>query len=154
MRNIFLFIGMIENYDGSGSFIILFNRQTTIIAVRERRKSLLFDNDLISATNQYLGCFIDQIGNRDLSIFIGDYEQLTPKQCILVCHEPNYPYAAMQYGNECRCGQQYGKHGQVSDDECDYLCSTSEKCVGNKRNSVYNVVNSLDTYNTGFLIKF
>ncbi|CAF4915847.1 unnamed protein product, partial [Rotaria magnacalcarata] len=32
--------------------------------------------------NPYLGCFIDQIGDRDLNIFISDYEQLTPQQCI------------------------------------------------------------------------
>jgi len=92
----------------------------------------------ILARNEYLGCFIDQIDSRDLSIFIGDYEQLTPKQCILACREQNYLYAAIQYGNECRCGQQYGKYGRVSDDECDYLCSTSEKCGGDYRNSIYN----------------
>jgi hypothetical protein len=111
------------------------------------------ENDFISASNQYLGCFIDQIGDRDLSIFIGDYKQLTPKQCILICNEQNYLYAAIQYGNECRCGQQYGKYGRVSDDECDYLCLTVEKCGGDKRNSVYDVVNSLDVYNAGCLIQ-
>ncbi len=108
--------------------------------------------DSISASNQYLGCFIDQIGSRDLNIFIGDYEQLTPKQCILACREQNFRYAAIQYGNECRCGQQYGKYGQVSDDECDYLCSTAEKCGGDYRNSVYNVINLADQLKTGCLI--
>jgi hypothetical protein len=111
-------------------------------------------NDFISAANQYLGCFIDQIGNRDLSIFIDDYEQLTPKQCILACQAQNYLYAAIQYGNECRCGQQYGKYGQVSDEQCDYLCSTAEKCGGDNRNSVYNVVSTIEQLSTGYLISF
>ena len=98
-----------------------------------------------------MGCFIDQIGNRDLNIFISDHEQLTPTQCILACREQNFPYAGIQYGSECRCGKQYGKYGQVSDSECTYLCPTSEKCGGDNRNSVYNAFNSTNTYKTGFL---
>ncbi|CAF3517864.1 unnamed protein product [Rotaria socialis] len=98
--------------------------------------------------NPYLGCFIDQIGDRDLNIFISDYEQLTPQQCIAACREQNILYAGIQYGNECRCGQHYGKYGQVSDDECIYNCSTSEKCGGDNRNSIYNVFKSIDTSKT------
>ena len=101
-----------------------------------------------------MGCFIDQIGNRDLNTFISDYEQLTPEQCILACGKENFLYAAIQYGNECRCGQQYGKYGQVADDECDYLCSTSEKCGGDYRNSVYKVVYSIGQLGTGYSIYF
>ncbi|CAF3281124.1 unnamed protein product [Rotaria sp. Silwood2] len=104
---------------------------------------------IIYASNSYLGCFVDRIGKRDLSTFISDYEQLTPKQCILACQEQNFPYAGIQYGNECRCGRQYGKYGQVSDDECTYNCSTSEKCGGHNRNSIYSVFNSIDTFTTG-----
>jgi hypothetical protein len=95
-----------------------------------------------------LGCFIDQIDNRDLEIFINDYEQLTPEQCIFACQQLNYRYAAIQYGSECRCGEEYGKYGQVSDDECDYLCVTSEKCGGENRNSVYNFIESVDLSKT------
>lgn len=100
-----------------------------------------FDFDFV-ALNQYLGCFVDQIGSRDLNIFIGDYEQLTPEECIRACQQENYLYAGIQYGNECRCGQQFGKYGQVSDDECHYMCLTTEKCGGDYRNSVYKVVQS------------
>ena len=109
----------------------------------------------ILGLNQYLGCFIDQLDNRDLQIFIGDYKQLTPTQCIVACREENYLYAAIQYGNECRCGQEYGKYGQVSDDECSYSCITSEKCGGDNRNSIYSVINSVDLSKTGiFLTKY
>ncbi len=106
-----------------------------------------------------MGCFIDQIDNRDLDIFINENEQLTPIQCISTCQQLNYPYAGIQYGSECRCGRQYGKYGQVSDDECNYSCETSEKCGGNNRNSVYDVVKSIDLSHTGkycflFLIEY
>ncbi|CAF1217273.1 unnamed protein product [Rotaria sordida] len=113
---------------------------------------LIVDKYPISFThrtsNHYLGCFIDQIGNRDLNIFISDYELLTPQQCILACQEQNFPYAGIQHGNECRCGRQYGKYGRVSDDECIYNCLTSEKCGGHNRNSIYSVFNSIDTYSS------
>lgn len=101
-----------------------------------------------------MGCYIDQIGNRDLSILIGEYEQITPEKCILACQEQNFPYAAIQYGNECRCGQEYGKYGEISDDQCDYLCSTGEKCGGDYRNSVYDISRSLDSITTGNLISY
>ncbi|CAF0808010.1 unnamed protein product [Adineta ricciae] len=109
---------------------------------------LIVSITITNATNQYLGCFIDQIGERDLTIFIDDYEQLTPRECIIRCQKRNYPYAAIQYGSECRCGQHYGSYGQASEDECDHLCSTSEKCGGYRRNSVYRVDNSLNEYKT------
>lgn len=86
-----------------------------------------------------MGCFIDTINTRDLDVLINndDNKQLTPQQCIYQCQQINYQYAGIQNGNECRCGQYYGRYGKVSDDECDFLCITSEKCGGNNRNSIY-----------------
>ena len=126
------------------------------IANGKKHEKDVFDvvSPLLLATNQYLGCFIDQIGERDLTIFIDDYEQLTPRECIIRCQKRNYPYAAIQYGSECRCGQHYGSYGQASEDECDHLCSTSEKCGGFKRNSVYRVDNSLNEYKTSRIYLF
>ncbi len=102
----------------------------------------------IVGLNQYLGCFIDRIDKRDLEIFIQDDQELTPAQCILTCQQLNHDYAAIQYGSECRCGGQYGRYGQTSDEECDYLCVTAEKCGGDKRNSVYRVGGSVDLSKT------
>ncbi|CAF0860533.1 unnamed protein product [Didymodactylos carnosus] len=90
--------------------------------------------------DNYLGCYIDQVGTRDLDTFIGD--ELSPTQCITACREQNFTYAGIQFGNECRCGQTYGLYGEVSDGECDYQCTSEEitaKCGGDNRNSVYNV---------------
>lgn len=100
--------------------------------------------------NQYLGCFIDQDISRDLNVFIGDIEQLTPVKCIFACQKQNYPYAAIQNGKECRCGHQYGKYGQTSDDECKYSCTTAEKCGGDYRNSVYDASKAIDSSIAGF----
>lgn len=99
--------------------------------------------------NHYLGCFIDQIEDRDLEIFAIENEQITPEQCILACRQLNYRYAAIQYGSECRCGDQYGKHGQAPEEECGYACLTSGKCGGDKRNSIYDVRISNDEAKAG-----
>ncbi|CAF0830996.1 unnamed protein product [Rotaria sp. Silwood1] len=110
---------------------------------------LIVQITIIYGFNQYLGCFIDHIDNHDLEIFIGNYKHLTSKQCIFACQKQNYQYAAIQHGSECRCGQQYGKYGQVSDDQCHYSCITSEKCGGDNRSSVYSVINSIGLSKSG-----
>ena len=93
-----------------------------------------------------MGCFIDRIGDRDLNVFISDEMLFTVDQCLQACQIKDFLYAAIQYGNECRCGNQYGKYGQVSDDQCHYRCSNSvEQCGGNYRNSIYQIVSSKQT---------
>ena len=114
-------------------------------------KLLLFEHSSILALNQYLGCFIDYVENRDLEVFVGDYKQITPAQCVLSCQQQNYKYAAIQNHNECRCDHQYGKYGQALDDECNYLCISSDKCGGHNRNSIYTVMKQNDASKTGYL---
>lgn len=123
--------------------VISGKRRTTGRGRRDRRLSIGL------GLNRYLGCFIDRIEERDLELFVNENDQLTPEQCISSCQELNYRYAGIQYASECRCGDQYGKHGQVSEDECGYSCSTSEKCGGDKRNSVYDVIQSKDGSKAG-----
>ena len=96
-----------------------------------------------------MGCFIDRIEDRDLERFISEDEQITPGKCISGCRKWGYRYAAIQYGSECRCGDRYGKHGPASGDECGYACATSEKCGGDKRNSVYDVTKSREELKAG-----
>jgi hypothetical protein len=103
---------------------------------------------LFIGVSQYLGCFVDQIDKHDQEMFIIDDELLTPEQCIFACRQQNYKYVAIKYGSECRCVEQYGKYEQVSDDECNYLCITLEKCGGKNRNSIYSVINSADLSKT------
>lgn len=111
---------------------------TSLYGVLQQSNSLL-------TRYEYLGCFIDQIGQRDLNLFIGDYPQLTVEQCIQACQAEHQLFAAIQYGTECRCGNRYGRYGQATDEQCFYRCSTEEKCGGDCRNSVYRAVTLSDT---------
>lgn len=104
--------------------------------------------------NQYLGCFTDQLDQRDLPVFIGSLQRLTPQRCISACEEQNYAFAGIQYGSECRCGHQYGKYGKASESECLYKCSTEEKCGGDNRNSIYSALNSIGQPRTGESVRF
>lgn len=103
----------------------------------------------LKGLDQYLGCFVDHADNRDLDFFIGSFENLTPMNCIFACQQQKYEYAAVQNGKDCRCGQHYGKYAQVLDDECDVSCTTSEKCGGLNRNSVYNASEFAAAFETG-----
>jgi hypothetical protein len=102
---------------------------------------MLNDCQCFSAFNQYMGCFIDRIGDRDLNIFMTEHVQLSVQQCIDACRIEHFLYAGIQYGSECRCDNQFGKYGQVSDTECYHRCSEKDKCGGIYRNSVYHVTN-------------
>lgn len=98
------------------------------------------------ASTIYLGCYIDRIGDRDLPVFIGDDLPLTMQQCLEACQMNDFLYAAIQYGNECRCGNQYGKYGRVSDEQCSYRCENDwYRCGGNYRNSIYQIIPSRQT---------
>ena len=105
--------------------------------------SLVFFFCLNSALDfSYVGCFVDRIGDRDFQLFIGDSKYLTVEQCLHACQTQKSLYAAIQFGNECRCGDTYGRHGSVSDDQCSYRCSEKDSCGGEYRNSVYRLVDS------------
>ena len=97
-----------------------------------------------SARNEYLGCFVDNADEPDLPFLLKDQQPETPKICIIACFERNFRFAAMQNENQCRCGNEFGKYGEVSDDQCNRPCSTNEKCGGRQRNSVYSVLDSID----------
>lgn len=99
---------------------------------------------LFLGLHEYIGCFIDQQADRDLERLIGDYSDLTPDQCLLLCQNQQYPIAALQSGNQCHCGRTHGKYGQAPDYECSYLCSSGEKCGGFLRNSIYRSTESID----------
>ncbi len=47
----------------------------------------------------------------------------------------------LQFGYECRCGDLYGKYGQVADSECATQCADnrSEICGDGEKNSIYEI---------------
>ena len=71
----------------------------------------------------YIGCYGDNDGNRDLNDVISDDEQasdvddaaatdvMTVDACIEQCRANGSPYAGLQAGSTCHCGQTYGRYG-------------------------------------------
>ncbi|HZS39580.1 MAG TPA: WSC domain-containing protein [Polyangia bacterium] len=83
----------------------------------------------------YVGCFVDQ-DDRDLPDAFMD-GNMSVERCAEHCR--NERYFGVQYGNQCFCGNRYGRYGQAADGDCNMRCSGNQAqlCGGNWRNSVY-----------------
>ena len=90
--------------------------------------------------SSYIGCFVDW-PTRELPHEYMANEQMQPQKCISHCRYHNYPFAALQYAQQCYCGIQPGAI-QVHNSECNMACSgsASQWCGGSWRNSVYSTV--------------
>lgn len=82
----------------------------------------------------YLGCFVDEKKMRLLSGFYGNYVSTnSPNSCLDICVQAGFPYAGVQYGSECFCGDtDPPDNAKLSDDACDMKCpaNPSETCGG------------------------
>lgn len=92
--------------------------------------------ELVSAAGEYLGCFLDT-SDLDLNGHLTRSAQNTPQHCVATCAGLGYPYAAVQYGESCLCGDAYGRYGAA--DNCDYACTgdPAQTCGGYGANAVY-----------------
>src|SRR5262245_39781917 len=59
---------------------------------------------------QYIGCFRDE-GVRDLSGYSTPIEGMTNAVCRQTCAAKGSQYSGTQLGNQCFCGDTYGKYG-------------------------------------------
>jgi len=86
-------------------------------------------NSIISFLSHFLD--FDMHGNEKFNCIL----------CFLVFI--GYNYAGLQFGEECWCSNNYGKHQSISKDRCNYQCpgNISATCGG---------FNSLDVYQTGY----
>lgn len=98
-----------------------------------------------SLKKTYIGCFRDKgdpsgTRGRDLDGLAVSHSTMSVGQCIDLCSKKGFPYAGVQYGSWCFCGDSYGKFGKA--DNCNMACSgnASEICGGSWANSVYRVV--------------
>jgi hypothetical protein len=84
-----------------------------------------------------LGCFGDNAGRRDLTGSFETSTTNTPTQCIQYCDGKGYPYAAVEFGNQCFCGSSYGSYGPSAN--CTSPCSGdgTQVCGGGDAESVY-----------------
>jgi len=85
----------------------------------------------------YQGCFVDN-QQRDLPAQGPQIPQQTVEACQTYCRSKSFKYAGIQDGNECYCGNSYGKFGSEPSG-CRTLCSgnANEFCGDVWRNSVY-----------------
>lgn len=89
---------------------------------------------------EYLGCFIDKEERDIVGSFIRT-KTMTTEACVSECRVNGYKIAATQYGEQCFCGNSYGKYNRASDADCSTKCAgnDSQRCGGGWRNSVYRV---------------
>lgn len=87
-----------------------------------------------------LGCFAENLANREFSVLAGNYNTslLKPEHCVRLCGRFSFRYAALQNGDLCLCGNSYGAYGGSS--SCDVHCTgeSSSICGGKEANTVYN----------------
>ncbi len=91
------------------------------------------------AGTRNLGCFKDTY-DRDLTGYAQQDAQLTLQSCASICRQKGFKYAAAQNGNQCFCGNSYGKHGKATN--CDTKCAgnSNEICGGSWANSLYELI--------------
>merc|ERR1719446_576888 len=83
-----------------------------------------------------LGCFKDK-SKRDLSKQMGGGNGSREK-CGAACAKAGMKYFGLQYGNQCFCGNSYGKYKKATN--CNMKCKNGkETCGGTWANSVFQV---------------
>ncbi|XP_046332539.2 cell surface hyaluronidase-like [Haliotis rufescens] len=89
------------------------------------------------------GCFKDS-SYRDLPYALLELPlSMTVSFCVERCYYRGYVYAALQNGNECRCGNMYGGFGNST--MCSKSCSgdNTVNCGGSLANAVYTTGNAV-----------
>ncbi|KAL4707701.1 hypothetical protein ACJJTC_014882 [Scirpophaga incertulas] len=81
-----------------------------------------------------LGCYQDEKKLRILSNFYGNFlNSNTPQTCLDICVQAGFPFAGVQYGSECFCGENLPLlSSKINEDLCDMKCSgdPSKICGG------------------------
>uniref|UniRef100_A0A182NJI0 protein xylosyltransferase n=1 Tax=Anopheles dirus TaxID=7168 RepID=A0A182NJI0_9DIPT len=91
--------------------------------------------------NRALGCFRDEKDFRLLSGYFTTFKtNNSPERCIRVCLQSGYPFAGVQYGYECFCGDEEPKaSAKLPDSSCNIKCTGDAKqaCGGYFTINVY-----------------
>ncbi|XP_053673319.1 xylosyltransferase oxt [Anopheles nili] len=91
--------------------------------------------------NRALGCFRDQKDFRLLSGYYSTFKtNNSPERCIRLCLQSGYPFAGVQYGYECFCGDEVPKaSAKLPDSSCNIKCPGDAKqaCGGYFTINVY-----------------
>jgi len=87
----------------------------------------------------YQGCYNDNGNSRDLPFAGPQLANQTIELCQTFCKSKAYQYAGLQNGNECWCGNSFGKYGSDAS-ACDLPCTGNpnyEFCGAAYHNSIY-----------------
>uniref|UniRef100_A0AAG5D7T0 protein xylosyltransferase n=1 Tax=Anopheles atroparvus TaxID=41427 RepID=A0AAG5D7T0_ANOAO len=91
--------------------------------------------------NRALGCFRDEKDFRLLSGYFTTFKTVnSPEKCIRLCLQSGYPFAGVQYGYECFCGDDEPKVSvKLPDSSCNIKCPGDAKqaCGGFFTMNVY-----------------
>ena len=95
----------------------------------------------------YLGCFkdiggSDNLAQHDLNGYWFKSSSMSNTLCANTCRSRGFPYAGSRFGNQCYCGDSFGKFDEADDpNACHYGCdgARGEICGGLGVNSVYSL---------------
>ncbi|KAH9057392.1 WSC domain-containing protein [Lactarius vividus] len=85
---------------------------------------------------KFLGCLKDDFLG---SATFKDPAHLTTSSCTVFCFYKDYPYAGVEYGEDCYCLKDYPRDAYVSSDKCNVKCTgdSSENCGGSGYVGIY-----------------
>ncbi|KAI1339416.1 WSC-domain-containing protein [Xylariaceae sp. FL0016] len=97
-----------------------------------------------SGTWQYQSCYMEPQNGRALDTLIKADDKMTVDMCTSACAAAKYPFAGLEYGRECWCGQTKNPNIQDASDpqcamQCDMPCGGNSKqiCGGRLTMSLY-----------------
>ena len=109
-------------------------------AVLSIYKAEPFNPNFVAGANPEMGhdsdfvqgrCFVDQYNDPDLPVHapkrqakdLVNFDTPDPIYwCRNYCGSKGYQYAGVQWSYGCLCGNEYGKHGEAAQSECNYPC--------------------------------
>nr|CAI5851663.1 unnamed protein product [Callosobruchus analis] len=104
------------------------------------------------STGKQLGCFKDEKNYRLLSGYFGiNKKSNSPHYCIKLCLQSGFPYAGVEYSNECFCGtEEPPLSSKIPDSSC------NSKCPGDSHSTCggYYAINIFQTGISKFVAQF
>lgn len=100
-----------------------------------------FCMDKKNSSGKALGCFKDEKDFRLLSGYYGLFNKdNSPEHCVQLCLQSGFPYAGVEYGNECFCGiDEPPVSKKLPDSSCNLKCpgNAHETCGGHYTSNIY-----------------
>ena len=97
---------------------------------------------------QHIGCFSDLFSSPDFTPIVPATSLASLQECHTHCQAAGSAFFAMQAAM-CSCTNSYGRHGQLSDSNCDSTAAAGcgvngNGCGGYSRNSIYAAIGTTD----------